>query len=196
MSLASIRQRDPVAAFAIARTLPLEGGYVDDAADPGGATNRGVSLRFALAEVRLDPALVKLFDVDHDGHVDRDDIAALTADQAADIYFECDWLPGWYGKLAPQMVAWKLFDVGVNAGPKRAATTLQRALVGLGARIDIDASVGPATIKAVQAAVQSDAGASLLGELRAVQAVFYRNLVATQPSLGKFLKGWLRRAAA
>lgn len=196
MTLATISQRDPVAAFAISRTLSLEGGLVDEGADPGGITNRGVSLRFALAEVQLDPALVKLFDIDHDGHVDRGDIAALTADAAADIFYQLDWTPGWYGKLAPQMVAWKLFDISVNAGPKRAAITLQKALVGLGARINVDASVGALTIKAAQAAAQNDAGAELLTEVRAVQAVFYRNLVAMQPSLEKFLDGWLSRAAA
>jgi lysozyme family protein len=196
MSLASIRQRDPVAAWAIARTLPLEGGLADNPQDPGGVTAFGVSLRYALAAVKMTPRAARFFDIDRDGDVDRADIAGLTADAAADIYDELWWRPGWYGRLTPARVAWKAFDIAVNTGPKRAAILLQSALCRIGSSMPIDGDVGPITIDAVQAQARADDGEALMGSLRAEQAGFYRRLAAHAPKLKPFLAGWLNRAAA
>lgn len=195
MSLASIRARDPLAGFAIARTLGIEGGFTDDTKDPGGATNHGVSLRFALQEIGADPSMVRMFDVDHDGHVDRADIAGLTQDGAADVYFNCWWGPGWYGRIGSQLVAWKCFDISVNTGPKRSALILQKGLQGLSSNTAVDAVVGPATLMAVAAQVRRDNGVALLNAVRAGQASFYRGLAAREPKLERFLGGWLKRAA-
>lgn len=196
MSLAAIAQRDPAAARAIARTLPFEGGLADVAADPGGITNHGVSLRFALQQIKATPELILLFDVDHNGTVDRRDILGMTADQAAEIFFECWWQPGWYRKLSPELLAWKCFDIAVNTGPVRAALLLQKALVALGSNIPVDGAVGPLTLTAVQSATKADAGAALLAALRKAQAAFYRGLAAQEPDFKTFLAGWLNRAAA
>lgn len=200
MTLASVTAADPVAGFCIARTLPLEGGLVDNRSDPGGVTDHGVSLRWALAEINANPDELALFDVDHDGDVDRADIVGMTSDQAADVYHECIWKPGWYHHLAPPvMVAWKTFDIAVNTGPKRSGIILQRALVRLGAEgLANDGVVGPATIAAAlaQMAGAQDQGFTLLNQLRLVQMAFYRTLAQTKPSLAQFLDGWLRRAAA
>jgi lysozyme family protein len=198
MTLATVRAIDPVAAWAIARTLPLEGGLVDNPHDPGGVTAHGVSLRWALQEIAAHPVEIALFDVDHDGVVDGRDIRGLTPDQAADIYFTAWWQPGWYGRLSPAQVAWKCFDIAVNTGPKRAATILQKALARFQAKVVADGSVGPATLAAAAAvtAKAADEGLSLLNAIREEQAAFYRSLVAAKPGLGVFLKGWLNRAAA
>ncbi len=196
MSLAEIRQREPTAAWAIARTLNLEGGLVESPNDPGGATAYGVSLRYALEQAKVRADLRGLFDVDHDGEVDRRDIEGLTRDAAADIYFECWWTPGWYAQLTPALIAWKCFDIAVNTGPKRAARLLQSALSRLGPPLTIDGDIGPATLAAVAAQAERDQGASLIAALRSEQAAFYRALAATQPRLAGFLAGWLNRAAA
>lgn len=196
MSLIDVRSRDPVAAWAIARTLPLEGGLVDNPHDPGGITAWGVSLRYALQAVAARPDELADFDIDHDGHVDRRDIAGLTPDLAADIYFDDWWKPGWYGRLAPALVAWKCFDVAVNTGPGRAARLLQQALGDLGRQLVVDGQVGAGTIAAVAAEAARDQGGALVAALRAEQATFYRGLVMQKPDLGRFLPGWLTRAAA
>lgn len=196
MSLADIRQRDPVAAWAIARTLKLEGGLSEAPRDPGGVTNCGVSLRYALQQVRTDPEAVRLFDVDHDGHVDRRDIEGLTADAAAEIYFADWWRPGWQRELAPPILAWKAFDAAVNTGPTRAAVVLQTALCARGAALKIDGVAGPVTLAAARDQANADQGAALLAAFRAAQADFYRLLVSQQPRLKPFLAGWLARAAA
>lgn len=196
MSLASITARDPVAGWSIARTLRLEGGLAESAKDPGGVTNFGVSLRWALAEAAVDPQLVLMLDHDHSGQIDRRDIEGLTQDEAADIYFADWWLPGWYGDLAPQLVAWKAFDIAVNTGPKRAALILQKALGAVGETVAIDARVGSATIAAVAAQDARDGGAALVAAIRVAQAAFYRRLAVLEPDLNGFLKGWLNRATA
>lgn len=185
-----------MAAFAIARTLPLEGGLLDNPADPGGVTDKGVSLRFALAEAKVHPNTARFFDVDHDGLITAKDISGLTTDQAADIFFATFWLPGWYGLLSPQMVAWKCFDISVNTGPKRAALTLQKALCDAGSPVPVDADVGPGTVAAVSRQAAIDQGVKLLSAIRQEQAAFYRGLVLKEPKLKPFLKGWLNRAAA
>jgi lysozyme family protein len=196
MSITDIRRRDPTAAWAIARTLPLEGGLADSPSDPGGVTNHGVSLRYALQQVAAAPESRRWFDIDHDGDVDRGDIVGLTADEAAEIYFDCWWLGGWYGRLAPTLIAWKCFDIAVNTGPKRAALILQKALCDVGGPVAVDAVVGAATVAAVAAQATRDQGGALIAAIRREQADFYRQLAKRQPSLAPFLNGWLRRAAA
>jgi lysozyme family protein len=196
VSLADIERQDPRAAYCIGRTLPLEGGLVDAAADPGGITNKGVSLRYALAEAKLHPDTIRMFDIDHDGHVDRRDIAGLTSDEAADIFFRCWWLPGWYANLVPDLVAWKCFDIAVNTGPNRAALILQKALYVVGRDVARDGAIGTKTIAAVVAENEKNGGVHLLQCMRDGQAYFYRGLVLKEPSLRPFLDGWLARAKA
>lgn len=195
MSLATITARDPLAAFCIGKTLPLEGKYVDDVQDPGGATNYGISVRWAAAEVANNPAEERWLDIDRDGHVDGTDIREMTADQAAEAYFQLIWTPGWYQKLAPPMVCWKAFDIGVNAGPLRSGFILQYALCDVGPAVAVDVDIGPATVQAVKIQAQKDGAAALLKAMRVRQAKFYHQLAGKRPELGKYLKGWLARAA-
>jgi lysozyme family protein len=196
VTLAAILASDPKAGFCIARTLPLEGGLVDNPHDPGGITNHGVSLRWALAEAKVHPETVRMLDLDHDGHVDRKDVQGLTADEAAEIYYACWWLRGPYANLVPDLIAWKVFDIAVNTGPNRAALILQKALYGAGCDVGRDGVIGPKTVLAVKGEDEKDGGKHLLFLVRQGQAYFYRGLCAKSPELGRFLSGWLKRAAA
>lgn len=103
---------------ALALLLRLEGGYVDDPADPGGETKFGISKRAY-------PGL---------------DIGALTEADAAAIYrrdfwdaLRCDTLP--------PALAVCLFDAAVNQGRNAAIRLLQRAV---GAKED--GVLGPDTL--------------------------------------------------
>lgn len=190
MFLDALKAGDAVAWQAITRTLPLEGKFVNDAADPGGATNRGVSLRFALAEISAHPDERALFDVDHDGDVDWHDIAQLTDDQAAAVYHQCVWTRYGYARLVPALVAWKAFDICVNTGPRRAALILQQGLCDVGVTVGVDGVIGPGTVAAVRDAINLP----LLSAMRVRQAAFYRDLAASKPELQRFLNGWISRA--
>lgn len=170
--------------------LAREGGYGDHPADPGGATNHGISLRYAQG-IGLD--------LDGDGDTDADDIRLVNRDKAAALYRQ-DFLlaPGLDRLPAP---LWPiLFDWAVNSGPPRAVMGLQRVLnlARAGGGLDFppleeDGRVGPKTRKAAVIA-EAAMGAYLINALVEERLAFYRRIVAGDAAKAIFLKGWTRRA--
>ncbi len=124
--------------------LRREGGYVDDPDDPGGATNFGVTIH-TMRRLGID--------LDGDGDVDRQDVRALTRDQAADIfkqhYFEKPGISG-----LPEPLHASVFDMYVNAGGA-AVTILQRLLAKFGFPVTIDSALGPQTNTATMNAIKA-----------------------------------------
>lgn len=116
---------------ALALVLELEGGFVADPRDPGGATNHGIT-RATLARARGRPASVA-------------DVKALTRAEAGAIYRHSYWAEIG-GDALPAGLDLAIFDFGVNSGPARAIEALQTAL-GLKA----DGRIGPATLAALAA---------------------------------------------
>ncbi len=82
----------------------------------------------------------------------------------------------------PRGIDLMVFDFGVNAGPGRAVSLLQR-LVGA----KVDGSVGPKTLEAVRAATCLD----LIDRYAAEREIYYRSL----PTFGDFGRGWLARVS-
>jgi lysozyme family protein len=160
---------------ALKRTLAHEGGFVDDADDPGGATNKGISLRFYRQWINADAT--------------PDDIRNLTDADIRQLYLQQFWLKGGYDKIADPSLAAKAFDLAVNMGPHQAHLCLQRALRACGFTLDQDGVIGPATLNAIDAADPL----MLLAALRSEAAGFYRLLAATGKR-SKYLTGWLTRA--
>ena len=105
---------------AIKYVLRHEGGLVNDPADPGGLTNRGITKR----------------DYPHL------DIANLTEAETIEIYHKDYWRPV-YDEMTDTDAACKVFDMAVNMGHRQAHKLLQRA-VGV---LD-DGVFGPKTLKA------------------------------------------------
>lgn len=171
---------------AIAIVLEHEGAFVDDAADPGGATNWGVSLRWLRSMGH------EVGDLDGDGDVDRDDVAGMTVDQAVAFYGEHWWQRYHYDELEAD-VAIKVFDLSINMGPGGGHKVLQRAArsCGVDGLVD-DGVIGPKTRSAI-AAMRSRC---LVAAMRSEAAGYYRSLVAADPGRRKFLAGWLKRAYA
>jgi len=168
----------------IERVFEHEGGAVNDPADPGGATNFGISLRF------LQSLDLRNGDIDRDGDIDADDVAGLTQGRAADLYYLQFWAPGRYGEL-PDGVSEQVFDFSVNMGPRQAHKLLQRALRASLLRPIVDDGVlGPVT----RGAVLSASPAVLVAALRSEAAGFYRGLVIANPRLARYERGWLNRA--
>jgi lysozyme family protein len=174
--------------YALQMTLHHEGGFVDDPDDPGGATYRGISLRFLEAIEE---------DVDRDGDVDADDVISLRGDPEGikDLYFRHFWEPNRLDEIQSGPVACKIFDMAVNMGSRQAWRIAQTACNMLHSpNIAVDGIVGPATIGCVNDL--ADVDFRLLGSIRTAQAQFYANLIASRPELRKFRLGWMRRAAA
>lgn len=146
--------------------LQYEGGFADDPADPGGATNKGITQavydawRSAKGQVRQSVQLIS----DQEVH---------------DIYFRRYWQAGHCDAL-PWPLSLAHFDACVNAGTAQATKFLQRA-----AGIPDDGQWGPQTVAAGPSAPLADL---LLERVR-----FYDLLVQGKPSLGKFFRGWVNR---
>lgn len=106
--------------------LKREGGYVNDPDDPGGATNFGISLRYALKVGDIDNDGLLELDIDKDGDVDEIDIKNLTPEIVRETYYRDFW------KAAGcELLEWPLclavFDTAVNSGPDRAKEFLAKS---------------------------------------------------------------------
>lgn len=168
-----------------------EGGFVNDACDPGGATKYGISLRF-LRGLPLD-----LGDIDGDGDVDADDVLGLSPDGARELYRRHFWEPLRLEMLrGPVAVA--VFDTAVNMGPRPATMVLQRTCADFGADVREDGVLGPLTLSAAQnvgaVCLQSRALRQEVSDrfcLRRLEV--YRDICKREGGLRRYLGGWLAR---
>lgn len=165
------------------RLLAFEGGFVDDPADPGGATNKGITMRtFASCAPTLlgiEPTLQAL--------------RALTDEQAGTIYKALYWDRTGGDWLQLQPLAEMVCDFYVNAGGN-AVRTLQQVLNAAGAEpaLAVDGAFGSNTLRWLLSLDAVD----VYRRLKQGRIDYYRELVARNPTLGKFLDGWLSRVNA
>lgn len=164
--------------------LAREGGYVDNPADHGKATNYGITEAVARAYGWDGP------------------MASLPLSIATDIYTRRFWyLPHLddVDKIDPALAA-KLLDVGINMGTGIAGKFLQRSLSALGdMELTPDGIVGPVTIHALKAFIarRGDLGrTTLLEMIRALQVARYVEIIERDASQKVFAFGWATRAAA
>jgi lysozyme family protein len=180
---------------AIGVILEHEGGLVDHKSDPGGVTNWGVSLRFALSTLKQDKDKDGWLDgdIDHDGDVDADDIRKMKREDAVKIYRLHFW-KDIYGDIVSQSIATKLFDMAVNMGAGQAHKILQRAVNKCGDTIDVDGGFGPNTLSHLNVQINKRSERYFLSVLRQEAWEFYQNLIKQKPELAAFEKGWKNRA--
>lgn len=148
---------------AVEITLQHEGGYVDNPCDKGGSTNAGITQR------------------DMPGV----DLHTLTHEEIVSFYEKRYWLLG-MSQLVSQLVANKLFDMGVLLSPPTSVRLLQRAL-GFATSAQ-NGTLGLSTI-----ASANDAGDNLLPDYKRVLVNHFNWIVETNPSQQVFLAGWMNR---
>lgn len=152
-------------------TLQWEGGYVNDPDDPGGATNKGVTQAVYTAWR-------------YANRLPYRSVEGITAQEAEAIYEDRYWKLCRCGDL-PAPVDVVVFDTAVNCGPGRACRFLQRAL-----GVTEDGNVGPRTLAAVR---EYGAPLELARKISGIRDAYYREIVAENPKLKKFLNGWTNR---
>lgn len=156
----------------LAHVLRHEGGYVDHPADPGGATNMGITIK----------TLARWRQVSPWWDLPKAEVKELSHGEAGRIYRALYWTACQAGDLPPG-IDLAVFDYAVNSGPDRAIRTLQAAL-----GVIVDGRVGPLTIAAAR---KADAA-------RIINAVCDRRLgflraLKTFPTFGR---GWTSRVAS
>ncbi len=109
--------------FAFAKVVSIEGGFVNDPQDPGGATKFGISQR----------------------SYPNVDIKNLTLGQAKAIYRR-DYWDAVCGDNLPDPLSHFVFDAAVNQGVSAAIAMMQTAL-----RVDADGVIGAHTLAAAKA---------------------------------------------
>lgn len=113
--------------FALTRVLASEGGYVNNSADPGGATNYGITQATARA------------------HGYTGNMQDFPLELAKQIYRASYWDRYNLGAL-PRNLAFVTFDAVVNSGPA-GIIWMQRAL-----KVTEDGIIGPQTVAAAKMA--------------------------------------------
>lgn len=157
---------------ALAHVLEMEGGFSDDPNDPGGPTNRGITLAVyakwigaandSKNKARLVQSLKRIPDA-----------------MVREIYETRYWLPAGCEPM-PAALAIMHFDAAVNHGVGTAIRMLQEA-VGAG----IDGEIGPET----RAAIEARPIRATLVRYADIRRERYRAL----PHFWRFGRGWLNR---
>lgn len=154
--------------------LRNEGNFVWHSQDPGGATNKGITIgtfrNFCRIEGRKAPS--------------TDDLRKISADDVKRIYDWQYWDKIW-GDDLPAGLDVAVFDFAVNSGPAQAIKTLQRVV-----KVRVDGDMGANTLAAVERAMAYD-------EDGTINAYMDRRLAFLKALKGwkTFGRGWSRRVA-
>ena len=157
---------------ALAHVLAMEGGYSDDPYDPGGPTNKGITLRVYAEWQHVSVDAVSFGAL-------KDDLRRIPDSVVSDIYRARYWQPASCAKLPPAL-ALMHFDAGVNHGVGTANRILQQAL-----GVAVDGDIGPETLSAVASGDLSQ----LLERYAELRRARYRALA----HFWRFGRGWLAR---
>jgi len=158
--------------FALNHVLKMEGGFTNDPVDPGGPTNKGITLgvfaawRKVVLNSKTRARLIS-------------ELKDIPDSTVRDIYYSKYWQAASCGAF-PQALAIMHFDAAVNHGAGTAIRMLQQA-VG----VEIDGEVGPDTRRAAKVRPVKET----IVTYAQIRRARYRSL----RHFWRFGKGWLRR---
>lgn len=147
----------------------LEGGFVDDPADKGGATMAGVTL-----------ATYRKF---YGNSKSVTDLKNIRKEEWCYIMKTGYWDLVKADQIENQSIAEIFADWAVNSGVS-GIRAFQRAQ-----GLRVDGIVGPKTL----AVLNSPNEEVIFNRIKSARESFYRKLAMTNPGQGKFLNGWLNR---
>lgn len=166
---------EPLFQTALAKVLSYEGGWSNHRDDPGGPTNKGITLK--TYEGAIEKGII--------ARPERPLMEALkiiSEDDVALIYHRLYWQRARCAALPPALSVMH-FDAAVNHGPGRAIRFLQAAAGAV-----VDGEWGPET----DGKVKTGKARELLARYRAVREAHYRALNHF-PTFGR---GWMNRLTA
>lgn len=167
----------------ISSILEHEGGLSVEKRDPGGVTQWGISLRY-LRSIG--------YDINVDGHIDKEDIIGLPIKGAVGIYRKYWWNKYHYTAFNELIVVEKVFDLAVNMGGMVAHKLLQIAINRLREQpITVDGLLGGQSF----GAANTTDGTELRQQLRECAEHRYIEILAANPAMEWARKGWMNRAA-
>lgn len=150
--------------------LKWEGGYVNDPADRGGATNKGVTIgtfrRFFGADATVEQ------------------LKSITDEQWLQIFRAGYWDAWKADRIKNQSVANICVDWAWASGASTSIKQVQRLL-----GVNPDGIVGPMTLAAINRRDPDD----LFAEIKDRRLAFIKNIVSRDPSQARFINGWTNR---
>ncbi len=171
---------------AFGHTVGLEGGYVHDPRDRGGATKFGITEKVAR----------------ENGYTGE--MKDLPLELAQSLYRRFYWAPLELDAIAQwdEPAAIRMFDIGVNIGVGAVARFFQRALNVLNrngslyAPVIVDGVIRPATL-ACLAKLKEDIDKRVLRKMvECEQGMRYIELVEKKPDQAAFIRGWYDKRVA
>ncbi len=172
-------------AFAFNHLLNLEGGFVNDPADRGRATNMGITIgtweRYARSLFGIEPTI--------------DTLRHITEEQVYQIFSEGYWRRYRADEIHNYPMAIQYVDTAYNGG---GVIVLQRSVNALTIEADHrlieDGNIGPATIAATNRLIELNRVAELYRTFREQRIARFRTIVSNNSSQQRFLRGWINRA--
>ncbi|MCH9806774.1 MAG: TIGR02594 family protein [Alphaproteobacteria bacterium] len=157
---------------ALEHVLEMEGGYTDDPHDPGGPTNKGITLRRLASwrKTKIGPTTRKSLIAD---------LKSISDSETRAIYHAKYWRPAGCPQM-PAALAFFHFDAAVNHGVNGATRMLQQAL-----GVTVDGEIGPET--------RGKYMALPVPKILALYAAIRRKRYRALPHFWRFGRGWLRR---
>jgi len=156
--------------------LKWEGGYANDPADLGGATNKGVTI----ATWRKQG-----YDKNGDGVIDVEDLKLISDEDVAERILRPHYWNRWQAdRIDSQALANILVDWVWGSG--RYGITIPQGILGVTA----DGVVGEKTLGAVNNFPDPE---SLFEKIKQVRRAYLNMICIDRPANGRFLKGWLNR---
>ena len=146
--------------------LQREGGLVNNPADKGGRTDKGISEKY---------------------HPEAWADGKVTEAEARTIYLKKYVLTPGFDKIKGSHLQTQLVDFGVHSGPQLAIMKLQKILGG----IVVDGVIGPETLAALEVIDDMD---HLNNKLMCERIRMIGRIVGKDRSQAQFLNGWLERA--
>jgi len=162
------------------KLLPLilkwEGGYVNDPADLGGATNKGVTLAVWKRQG---------YDKNSDGEIDAEDLKLITTEDMAERILRPHYWNRWQAdRIESQALANILVDWVWGSG--RYGIAIPQAILGAPA----DGVVGEKTLGRLNSYPDPE---GLFEKIKQARRAYLNMICIDRPENKRFLKGWLNR---